>query len=58
VVLKNDLRNNLGATYVNILTRTNDPRLFVVALPTDSARLSGDAGYATKFSSFKGGKTG
>lgn len=58
VVLKSDLRNNLGATYMNILTRTNDPRVFVVALPTDSARLSGDAGYATKFTSFKGGKTG
>lgn len=58
VVLKNDLRNNLGATYVNILTRTQDPRLFVVALPTDSARLSGDADYATKFTSFKGGQTG
>lgn len=58
VVLKNDLRNNLGATYVNILTRTNDPRVFVVALPTDSAKLSGDAGYASKFSSFKGGRTG
>ncbi len=58
VVLKNDLRNNLGATYMNILTRTNDPRVFVVALPTDSARLSGDAGYATSFTSFKGGRTG
>nr|WP_199156047.1 SusD/RagB family nutrient-binding outer membrane lipoprotein [Pedobacter sp. ASV2] len=58
VVLKNDLRNNLGATYMNILTATNDPRVFVVALPTDSARLSGDSNYATKFTSFKGGKTG
>lgn len=58
VVLKNDLRNNFGATYMNILTRTNDPRVFVVALPTDSARLSGDAGYATKFTSFRGGRTG
>lgn len=58
VVLKNDLRNNLGATYMNILTKTNDPRVFIVALPTDSARLSGDPAYATKFSSFKGGRTG
>ena len=58
VVLKNDLRNNLGATYVDILTTTNDPRIFVVALPTESAKLSGDPDYATKFTSFKGGKTG
>ncbi|WP_316753060.1 SusD/RagB family nutrient-binding outer membrane lipoprotein [Pedobacter gandavensis] len=58
VVLKKDLRNNLGSTYMSILTKTNDPRVFVVALPTDSAKLSGDAAYATKFSSFKGGRTG
>lgn len=58
VVLKKDLRNNLGATYMNILTKTNDPRVFVVALPTDSAKLSGDPGYASQFSSFKGGRTG
>lgn len=58
IVLKNDLRNNLGATYMDILTKTMDPRVFVVALPTEEARLSGDPNYATKFTSFKGGKTG
>ena len=58
VVLKNDLRNNLAATYIDIVRETMDPRVFVVALPTDSARLSGDPDYATKFSSFKGGRTG
>lgn len=58
IVIKNDLRNNLGATYMDILTETKDPRVFVVALPTDSAKTSGDVDYATKFTSFKGGKTG
>ncbi len=58
VVLKNDLRNNLGATYIDIATKTMDPRVFVIALPTDSARLTGDPTYATKFSSFRGGRTG
>lgn len=58
IVLKNDLRNNLGATYMDILTRTMDPRVFVVALPTEESKLSGDPNYATKFTSFKGGKTG
>lgn len=58
IVLKNDLRNSLGATYIDILRKTMDPRVFVVALPTDSARLSGDAAYATKVTSFRGGRTG
>ncbi|MFB6454655.1 SusD/RagB family nutrient-binding outer membrane lipoprotein [Chitinophaga sp. Hz27] len=58
VVIKNDLNNNLAATIVDILKRTEDPRLFVMALPTDSAKKSGDAGYATKFTSFRGGDVG
>lgn len=58
IVLYQDLRNTLGATYVDIATKTQDPRLLVIALPTDSAKKSGDAAYATKFTSFKGGKTG
>lgn len=58
VVVKNDLRNSLGATYLNILKATQDPRIFVVASPTDSARNSGDPAYATKFTSFRGGQTG
>lgn len=58
VVLKKDLRNNLGSTYIDIIRKTQDPRVFVVALPTDSAKTSGDPAYATKFTSFRGGKTG
>lgn len=58
VVVKQDLRNNLGHTYVSILTATSDPRLFVVANPTDSAKNSGDPQYATKFTSFRGGRSG
>lgn len=58
VVLYQDLRNTLGATYVNIINKTKDPRIFVIALPTDSAKKSGDPDYATKFTSFRGAKTG
>lgn len=58
VVVKSDLRNNLGDTYVRILTATKDPRLFVVANPTDSAKATGDVNYAKKFTSFRGGRTG
>ncbi len=58
VVIKNDERTTLGATYIDILKAKKDPRLFVVAWPTDSARSSGDTDFATKFSSFRGGKTG
>ncbi|WP_216641542.1 SusD/RagB family nutrient-binding outer membrane lipoprotein [Pedobacter ginsengisoli] len=58
VVIKSDLRNNLGDTYVKIMTGTQDPRLFVVANPTDSAKATGDVNYAKKFTSFRGGKTG
>lgn len=58
VVLKQDLRNNLGATFIDIIKKTMDPRIFVIALPTDSAKATGDPDYATKFTSYRGGKTG
>ncbi|WP_293304960.1 SusD/RagB family nutrient-binding outer membrane lipoprotein [Pedobacter sp. UBA5917] len=58
VVVKQDLRNNLGDTYIKILTATKDPRVFVVANPTESAKASGDPDYAKKFTSFSGGRTG
>lgn len=48
----------LSATYVELLTAYRDPRLFVVALPTDSAKILGDPAYADKFSSYKGVKVG
>ncbi|MDN5287947.1 MAG: hypothetical protein JWR38_4221 [Mucilaginibacter sp.] len=58
IVLYKDVRNTLGSTYVNIIQKTKDPRIFVIALPTDSAKASGDPNYATEFTSFRGGKTG
>ncbi|RKE55414.1 SusD-like starch-binding protein associating with outer membrane [Sphingobacterium detergens] len=58
VVVKYDNRNTLAATYVNIAKQTKDPRLMVVAWPTDSARKSGDLDYAEKFTSYRGGLTG
>ncbi|MEN5376535.1 SusD/RagB family nutrient-binding outer membrane lipoprotein [Sphingobacterium kitahiroshimense] len=58
VVVKYDTRNSLAATYVDIAKNTQDPRLMVVAWPTDSAKNSGDANYAEKFTSYRGGKTG
>ncbi|MCY4780267.1 SusD/RagB family nutrient-binding outer membrane lipoprotein [Sphingobacterium sp. UT-1RO-CII-1] len=58
VVIKNDERTTLASTYVDIVKAKKDPRLFVVAWPTDSARESGDPDFATRFTSFKGGKTG
>ncbi|MBV7532221.1 SusD/RagB family nutrient-binding outer membrane lipoprotein [Chitinophaga sp. sic0106] len=58
IVIKRDNDNNLASTIVDILKRTADPRLFVMALPTDSAKKSGDAAYATKFTSFRGGSVG
>lgn len=58
IVVKQDLRNNIGDTYMSIVTATSDPRVFIVANPTDSAKDSGDPAYATKFTSFRGGKTG
>lgn len=58
VVIKYDNRNTLAATYVNIAKNTQDPRLMVVAWPTDSAKNSGDANYVKKFTSYRGGNTG
>jgi len=58
VVIKTDNRNTLAATYVDIAKDTKDPRLMVVAWPTDSAKNTGDVDYAQKFTSYKGGKTG
>jgi hypothetical protein len=58
VVIKSDQRNNLGDTYMQILTATKDPRIFVVANPTDSAKATGDVDYAKKFTSFRGGRSG
>lgn len=58
VVVKYDNRNTLAATYVNIVRNTEDPRLMVVAWPTDSAKNSGDVNYAKKFTSYRGGNTG
>nr|WP_068887360.1 SusD/RagB family nutrient-binding outer membrane lipoprotein [Pedobacter panaciterrae] len=58
IVLKKDLRNNLGSTYIDIIKKTMDPRIFVIGLPTDSAKTSGDPDYAAKFTSYRGGKTG
>lgn len=58
VVIKYDNRNTLAATYVNITRNTKDPRLMVVAWPTDSAKNSGDVNYAKKFTSYRGGNTG
>ncbi len=51
-------RNPLSSTYLDILIENKDPRIFVVAEPTDSAANSGDPDYATKFTSFKGADTG
>ncbi|QNK64578.1 SusD/RagB family nutrient-binding outer membrane lipoprotein [Pedobacter sp. PAMC26386] len=58
IVIKQDLRNSLGATFVNIAVKTKDARLFVVALPTDSAKVTNTPGYASQFTSYRGGKTG
>jgi hypothetical protein len=58
IVIKKDLRNHIASTYIDILKATRDPRLFIVALPTDSALNSGDPDYATKFSSFRGANPG
>lgn len=58
VVVKNDERTTLADTYVSLAKKKEDPRLFVVAWPTDSARKSGDPEFATKFTSYRGGKSG
>ncbi|SDL85580.1 Starch-binding associating with outer membrane [Catalinimonas alkaloidigena] len=48
----------MGATYLDFLKMYNDPRLFVVAEPTDSAKASGDPDYATKLTSYVGAPSG
>ncbi|MCE7043748.1 SusD/RagB family nutrient-binding outer membrane lipoprotein [Dyadobacter sp. CY312] len=53
VVVKNDKRNTLGATYTNIAKTTRDPRLMVVALPAEALAGNQDA-----FAKYAGGKTG
>lgn len=58
IVIKNDERTTMGATYVELAKEKEDPRLFVVAWPTDEAKESGDPDYARKFSSYRGGETG
>jgi len=54
IVIKRDVRNTLGATYVDILKATRDPRLMIHALPADG--ITPDP--ANPFSAYKGGKTG
>lgn len=53
VVVKNDKRNTLAATYVNIAKTTRDPRLLVVALPAEALAKNTDV-----FARYGGGKTG
>ncbi|KAA0992692.1 SusD/RagB family nutrient-binding outer membrane lipoprotein [Dyadobacter aurulentus] len=53
VVVKNDKRNTLGATYANIAKNTRDPRLTVVALPAEALANNADT-----FAKYAGGKTG
>lgn len=51
-------RNNMGATYLDTLTSYRDPRTFVVAEPVDTAKDNNIPGYQTRFTSYKGGRTG
>ncbi|WP_346316603.1 SusD/RagB family nutrient-binding outer membrane lipoprotein [Chitinophaga sp. YIM B06452] len=51
-------RNNMGATYLDTLTAYQDPRTFEIAEPVDTAKANNIPGYATRFSSYKGGRTG
>jgi hypothetical protein len=53
VVVKNDKRNTLGATYTKIAKATRDPRLTVVALPAETLAANQDV-----FARYDGGKTG
>jgi hypothetical protein len=48
--------NNTSSTYVSILTRNQDPRLFVTTDPAPGIVAAG--GSPTAFSSFKGGDSG
>lgn len=51
-------RNNMGATYLDTLTAYRDPRTFAVAEPVDTAKENNIPGFETRFSSYKGGRTG
>ncbi len=53
VVVKNDKRNTLASTYVDIAKATKDPRLTVVALPAEALSKNTDV-----FARYGGGKTG
>lgn len=53
VVVKNDKRNTLGATFADIAKATRDPRLLVVALPAEALK-----GNADPYLRYGGGKTG
>lgn len=44
----------LSATYIELLTERQDPRVFRVASPTQEAKESGDPAYAEKFTSYVG----
>lgn len=54
VIVKKDIRNTLGSTYLDILKTTKDPRLLVQALPATALPFDP----ATPFEAFQGGKTG
>ncbi len=51
-------RNNMGATYLDSLTAYRDPRTFEIAEPVDTAKTNNIPGFATRFTSYKGGRTG
>ena len=53
VVVKNDKRNTIAATYMNIAKATRDPRLMVIALPAEAL-----VGNTDVFARYGGGKTG
>lgn len=53
VVVKNDKRNTLGATFTDIAKATRDPRLMVIALPAEALAANQDV-----FARYAGGKTG
>ncbi|WP_346069790.1 SusD/RagB family nutrient-binding outer membrane lipoprotein [Sphingobacterium siyangense] len=54
VIIKKDVRNTLGATYLNILKTLQDPRLLIQALPASA--ISSDP--TRPFDAYNGGKTG
>jgi hypothetical protein len=54
VIIKKDVRNTLGATYLNILKTLQDPRLLIQALPASA--MPSDP--TRPFDVYNGGKTG